>query len=272
MSQVELAWGLSTHVGQRAENQDRCLAAPPLFAVADGMGGHAAGAAASELAVTALATAVDGPTVAIPALRRALGAADARIRALGADDPEPPAGTTVAGVALIENGGGLFWAAFHIGDSRIYRWSAGGWEQISTDHSLVQELVDGGEISAAQAAAHPQRHVITRALGLGPHCEADYTLLPVEGGERFLLCSDGLTGELSDARIAEVVASGADPEAAAELLVAEAVAAGGHDNVSAVVVHVHRAGDVPDDLAVDAEAVTVPRAMPAAAAADGSGA
>ncbi|MGY1742158.1 MULTISPECIES: PP2C family protein-serine/threonine phosphatase [unclassified Blastococcus] len=259
MSQVELTWGVSTHVGQRSENQDRCLAAPPLFAVADGMGGHAAGGAASEAAVTELAAASDGPTVAVAALRAALERADDRIRRLGGPDPELGAGTTVAGLGLIENGGGLFWVVFSIGDSRVYRWAAGTWEQISTDHSVVQELVDSGEISAAEAATHPQRHVVTRALGLGPGCEADYTVLPVEGGERFLLCSDGLTGGLPAERIAEAVAGGGDPQEVAERLVDDAVAAGADDNVSVVVVHAHRREAAAAGADVDAEAVTVPR-------------
>ncbi|MGY1815381.1 PP2C family protein-serine/threonine phosphatase [Blastococcus sp. SYSU D00820] len=257
MPQVELTWGVATHTGQRSENQDRSLAAPPLFAVADGMGGHAAGGAASEAAVTALATAADGPTVGIPELRAALDSADQVIRALGSGDPERGAGTTVAGVGLVESGGELFWAAFHVGDSRIYRWSPTTWEQVSTDHSVVQELIDGGQISVAEAAEHPQRHVITRALGVGAPGEADFSLLPVEGGERFLLCSDGLTGELDEDRIGRLVGADLPPAEIADRLVAEAVAHGGRDNVTVVVVCAHPVAGADDGT--DVEDITVPR-------------
>ncbi|MGY1812870.1 PP2C family protein-serine/threonine phosphatase [Blastococcus sp. SYSU D00820] len=242
MPQVELSWGVATHVGRRDENQDRCLAVPPLFAVADGMGGHADGAAASTAAVNALAAVVEGPGVGIDSLQKALAAADAEIRTFRTTDPARGAGTTVAGVALLDNGEGPCWAAFHVGDSRIYRWTASSWEQVSTDHSMVQELVDSGEITAAEAAAHPQRNLITRALGTGPSSEADFALLPVEGGERWLVCSDGLSGELDDARIAELVGSDGSPEEVAGRLVTEAVEAGGRDNVSVVLLHVRLAG------------------------------
>lgn len=239
MPQVELTWGMATHIGQREEQQDRCLAVPPLFVVADGMGGHAAGAAASEAAVTRLASIAGGMTVDVGAVQEALDEADEEIRNLGGPGSPPlGAGTTVAGVALTQNGDGVLWAAFHIGDSRIYRWSPDSWERISTDHSLVQELLDGGNISADEIADHPMRHIITRALGVGSGSEADFTLLPVEGSERFLICSDGLTGELDDARLGELMSADAGPDVVAGRLVDEAVAAGARDNVTVVVVQV----------------------------------
>jgi serine/threonine protein phosphatase PrpC len=258
--ELELTWGSASHCGRRSENQDRCLASPPLFAVADGMGGHAEGGAASAAVISRLAATGVGPAVEVAVLRAALQQADSDIREIGrAGDTADGAGTTVAGLAVIENGGGLYWAAFHLGDSRIYRWSASGWERISTDHSVVQELVDGGAITEEQALIHPQRHMITRALGFGSGGEADFTLLPVDGGQRFLICSDGLTGELNDERIAHIMSGDAAASVIAEGLVAEAVEAGAKDNVSAVVVHVH--GSVRADTGeVDAlEGVTTPR-------------
>jgi protein phosphatase len=249
MQQVELTWGAATHIGQRRDNQDRCVATPPVFAVADGMGGHAAGGPAAEAAVGRLAQAGNGRTVGLAPLLAALRAADQDIRGITGPDGHPSgAGTTVAGLALIEDAGEVYWAAFHLGDSRVYRWSAAGFEQISTDHSLVQELVDRGSISEREALSHPQRHVITRALGIGPQVEADVALLPVAAGDRFLLCSDGLTGEVSDERIAAMMSGDAPASDVADRLVSAAVAHGGSDNVTVVVVHVHPAnGSDPVD-------------------------
>lgn len=239
MERLELAWGTATHIGARDENQDRFLAVPPLFAVADGMGGHAAGAQASEVAVRRLTEVANGIPIAVETLREALRQADAEIAAIQTGRAgSSGAGTTVVGLALIENEEGAAWAVFHVGDSRIYRWSAVSWEQVGTDHSVVQELVDGGLLTAEQAAHHPQRHMITRALGFGSRAELDVTVLPVICGERFLICSDGLTNELSDQRIRELVSGPVTPQEAADQLAAEAVEAGGRDNVTVVLVHV----------------------------------
>jgi serine/threonine protein phosphatase PrpC len=256
-----LTWGSASHPGRRRENQDRCLAAPPVFVVADGMGGHALGGAASEAVIARLTGIAHGETVQIDDLRAALRQADEDIRALAEGDaPRDGAGTTVAGVALVESGAGPYWAVFHVGDSRIYRWAAGSWERVSSDHSVVQEMLDGGAITEAQALVHPSRHVITRAVGLGARAEADFTLLPLDGAERFLICSDGLTGELSDRRLGEVLSGAGNAEEMAAQLVSEAVDAGAADNVSVVVVHVH--DDRPADEAPEIDALedaTIPR-------------
>jgi protein phosphatase len=258
MEQPHLTWGSASHTGQRRENQDRCLAAPPIFAVADGMGGHVAGGAASEAVITQLAGLAGGAATRIDTLRSALEQADRDIRQIGGHDEA--AGTTVAGVALVESGGGLYWAVFHVGDSRVYRWSPRSWEQISTDHSVIQELLDGGIISAEQALTHPQRHVVTRALGFGERGEADFTVLPVDGGERFLICSDGVTGEMTDQQMAEVMAANLGPDDIAARLVEAAVVAGGSDNASAVVVHVEGGpSGQDDDDREDLVAATIPR-------------
>ena len=240
MDVPELSWGAATDRGQRQENQDRYLVAPPVLAVADGMGGHVGGAQASELAVTRLAEVVQGPTVSMETIRTALEQADKDIMTLGADvDPLSKPGTTVAGLTITEHEGEVCWLAFHVGDSRIYRWSQeNGLEQIGSDHSVVQALVDAGAITAERATTHPQRHMITKALGFGDRGGADFQYLPVVAGDRFLMCSDGLTGELTDERIGEVLASEADDQAVAEQLVAEAVQLGAQDNVSVVVARV----------------------------------
>jgi len=137
------------------------------------------------------------------------------------------------------------WAVFHIGDSRVYRLAGERLQQLSTDHSVVQELVDAGMISADAAAVHPQRHLVTRALGVGTPAEADVLLLPVQPGQSFLICSDGLTGELRDAEIAELL-TGRDAASAAEELVRTAARRGASDNVTAVVVEVLPEGSRTD--------------------------
>ena len=244
MREVALAWGAATDTGQRAENQDSFLARPPVFAVADGMGGHAAGRQASVVAVERLArtadAVTDGTSLTVEGLRQEIRGADDDIRRAASTLGDARGmGTTVAGVALVEQPEhGACWAVFHVGDSRVYLLGEEGLVQLSTDHSVVQELVDMGMISAAAAAVHPQRHLVTRALGVGPQAEADVLLLPVEPGRRFLVCSDGLTGELEDGEIARLLADAEDPQAAAGTLVRTAVDRGASDNVTAVVVEV----------------------------------
>ena len=237
MPPVELTWGAATAVGQREDNQDRYLAAPPVFAVADGMGGHVGGAAAAEAVVEALRSLTGSETTTVEAIRLALQRADGEIRAFEGPD-KAGAGTTVAGVALVDEGEGPQWAVFHVGDSRVYRWHEGVLEQVTTDHSVVQELIDAGYISDESAATHPQRHIITRALGVGPRPEPDVVLMSVVPNERFLACSDGLTGELSDEQIAPLLVASGDPRATASRLTTEADPTGARDNVTVIVVGV----------------------------------
>ena len=134
----------------------------------------------------------------------------------------------------------------NLGDSRIYRLKGDDLDQVSVDHSVVQELVDAGTITTEDAATHPERHVITRALGGPDFADADYFLLPLASVERLLLCSDGISGMIDDEAIAEVLVEAEDPRDAADLLVDDALAAGGRDNATAVVVDVVGWADVPD--------------------------
>ena len=140
----------------------------------------------------------------------------------------------------------------NIGDSRTYRLSQGTLSQVSVDHSEVQELVDAGEITQAEAAVHPRRHVVTRALGTGDETEADYWLLPIEEGDRMLVCSDGLNGELDDEQIATILATEADPQSAVDQLIQAALRSGGRDNVTCIVVDA-------SNVANDGGAQTSPR-------------
>jgi serine/threonine protein phosphatase PrpC len=244
----------ASHVGMvRTVNEDALLAEPPLFAVADGMGGHAFGDRASALAIQTLRGwfNADQPTDAAHVLA-AIREANAAVRALtgSAGDEKVIAGTTLTGVALVAEHPEIEpqWMVFNLGDSRVYRWNGdgGGLEQISLDHSLVQELLDAGLIDQKAAREHPERNVITRALGAADEVQAEAWLLSATEPQTFLICSDGLTKELDDARIAELLVAldpHEGPDAVVERLLAAALAAGGADNVSIVLLQAeHQVG------------------------------
>ncbi|PFG42144.1 protein phosphatase [Isoptericola jiangsuensis] len=240
-----LLWGAATHRGaRRTLNEDSFLAGGSVFFVADGMGGHDAGEVASAAAVDALRPLQDAPIVGVDAVRVLVRAAHHAVRGIETA-PGRGAGTTLSGVVLTEQGGEPYWLVVNMGDSRTYRLADGELEQVSVDHSEVQELVDAGEITRAEALTHPRRHVVTRALGAPETPDADYWFLPVHAGDRLLVCSDGLTGELTDERIAVLLLTQPDPQTAAERLVAEALAAGGRDNITVLVVD---ATGLADDL------------------------
>ncbi len=251
MNRVELHYGAATDVGKvREVNEDSYLAAPPLFVVADGMGGHDGGDVASRIVVEEFARLAEegydprrGPEV----VARTLAACHDLITAYADEQSlrtgrDFQAGTTAVVALLVEEGdqadGAPQWLLANLGDSRIYRFVDGELDQVSVDHSLVQELVDEGTITRAEMAAHPARHVVTRALGGPDRAEADYFLLPLPSAERLLLCSDGITEMIDDDTVAAIVADATDPRDAADRLVAEAVRAGGRDNATAVVVDV----------------------------------
>ena len=233
---MRTSWGSATDRGLvRAVNEDALLAYPPVFLVADGMGGHDAGDVASRLAVEEFAQLAGRTSATADDVHACFTRTAARIR----DVFEGRAGgTTVAGVAVPEHDDGSYWLVFNVGDSRVYRWAGDVLTQISVDHSVVQELIDRGELDASQVGAHPERHVLTRALGTGPSPEPDYWMIPAGPYDRLLMCSDGLTREVSDATIAGVLGRYGDPQEAAQELVRLAIDAGGHDNVSTVVVDV----------------------------------
>lgn len=255
----------ATDVGRRrALNEDAFFAGHRVFAVADGMGGHAAGDVASRLTVEVLRLA-DGPDVSVEAIRRAVTVANASVLEHARDNVEQVGmGCTVAGLALMDSGGQPQWAVFNLGDSRVYVLSDTGLQQVTTDHSEVQELIDAGVLSREEARTHPQRHVITRAVGEMPPAPLDIALVPACAGQRLLVATDGLTSEVSDDEIAIVLRETRDPQRAVDVLVARALEAGGRDNVTVVVVDVAASrGVVPvEESTTEAEgpaSTTIPR-------------
>ena len=204
---TKLVVGSATDVGLvRSNNQDQLLVTPGLYAVADGMGGHAAGEVASSTAVSALGRRLRSHRRAHRSFPGERGQGG-KPRGLGASQDQPGMfgmGTTLVALAVVEREDGTNGLAVaHIGDSRLYAYRDGTLKQVTVDHSLVQELVDEGQISEAQAAVHPQRHVLTRALGVEPDIEVDIIDLAPRHGDRYLLCSDGLPREVSDDQIAD---------------------------------------------------------------------
>lgn len=251
---VHAAWGAATDRGlRRSLNEDAFLAAEPVFVVADGMGGHEAGEVASACVVDVLRSRLVGRPVTPELVHAAIEEAHREVQRIEAE-PGRGAGTTVSGVVLAEVTGEPYWIVANLGDSRTYRLAHGDLEQISVDHSEVQELIESGAVTRAEAAHHPRRHVVTRAIGAAGSIDVDYWLLPVGRADRILVCSDGLTGELSDEVVSAILLTEQDPQSAAERLVAEAVHAGGRDNVTVVVV------DVRDlDGYEDGSSATAPR-------------
>jgi protein phosphatase len=208
------------------------------FVVADGMGGHQAGDVASRLTIEAVESLLTGVGLPVDALPSIVSAANARVRARAAETDQLGMGSTLVGAFLVDNGGDEEIAVVNVGDSRCYRMENGALRQVSRDHSYVQELVDAGTISAADAARHPERNVITRAIGVDPSVAADYYFLPSDGDYRFMLCSDGLSGEVDDTEIESVLRSADSPETAAELLLASVLRGEAADNITVVVVDV----------------------------------
>ena len=235
---LELAWAAITDVGKiRAANEDSLISVPPVFAVADGMGGHAAGDLASHCVISSLAELGGNATLSEHALNDRISQAAEDIGSQ-LDETEAGAGTTLCGIGLTETEDGWFWLVFNIGDSRCYLLQDGAFIQVTVDHSVVQEMVNRGLITVAEAENHEDSNVITRAVGYQMDTVPDYTLVRVERGQRWLICSDGLTKELTDYGLQHFLEQ---PEAAAEVaeaLMSTAIDNAGRDNVSLIVLDV----------------------------------
>jgi serine/threonine protein phosphatase PrpC len=235
---ITLAWGAATDTGRkRAHNEDSLIATSPIFAVADGMGGHAAGDVASDAVVTRLGKAISSDFADPDAIEEALRAATADIT-LAEDEKQLGVGTTVTGAALTLQAGDPYWAVFNVGDSRVYLFEQNDLAQVTVDHSVVQEMVDSGLILAEDAEQHPDSNIITRAVGFNAEPMPDFWMVPLRTGLRLLLCSDGLTKEVGHERLRLHLAAGLSAKETAHALVDAALAAGGRDNVTVVVVDV----------------------------------
>ena len=218
----------------RDHNEDRFLARPPLFVVADGLGGQAAGEVAAQLLVDRLDRLPSSPTAA--ELVAGIESANGAIRdAASAEDGLRGMSTTCVAFLLTDTGAQVV----HVGDSRAYRLRAGALERLTEDHSVVAELVRGGVIDASAAETDQRRHMLTQALGSANRIAIASASLDVAAGDRYLLCSDGLHGQVADAEIEAVLRPESDPGVAADELVRRANAAGGNDNVTVIVIDAH---------------------------------
>jgi PPM family protein phosphatase len=244
--------GSATDVGRvRKINQDLPLEAINLYAVADGMGGHVGGEVAAQVAVDALLRVFTSePTTA--GLRDAFDKANSAVWQEGQEHSELRGmGTTLTALALVGGDDGRDTLALaNVGDSRAYLFSDGQIVQVTADHSLAEERMRHGEMTEEEAAVHPQRHILTRALGVSSEVEADMWDLQLRSGDRLVLCSDGLSNELTSDEMAEVLSRVRDPGEAAQELVEAANEHGGSDNITVVVVDVLVGEDTPPDASV----------------------
>lgn len=251
---TEFAWGSATDVGRvRRANQDHHLIEDGMFVVADGMGGHSGGEIASEVTVDALRDL--GEISTLDELIGRVQDANSKVVERAAEEPALRGmGTTVSLLTGLVGGGAHRLGVANVGDSRLYRVTGDGLHQHTVDHSLVESFVREGRLSRAEAANHPQRNIVTRALGIDDKVLVDaWELVPV-AGDRYVLCSDGLFGEIGEPEIYEVLSTVSNPQEAAEDLVSRACAAGGRDNVTVVIVDIESADsvdEVPDDRVID---------------------
>jgi protein phosphatase len=217
---------------KRRQNEDAFVIRPPLFAIADGMGGARAGEIASALAASALNDS-QSDSGGEDQVKRLVQEANRRVHERASNDPETSGMGTTMTLALVEPSGDITFG--HVGDSRAYVLRSERLEQLTDDHSLVAELVRRGELSARDAEVHPQRSVITRALGTDPDVDVDAFTVKPQAGDVYLICSDGLSDMVSSETIEEVLnRHRGDLDAAARALVKAANRGGGDDNITAV--------------------------------------
>ena len=237
MRRLRLTWGGATDQGRiRANNQDAMYADPGLFVVADGMGGHQGGEVAANLAVRTIANAERSDR---EQLREAITEANRVVHQTALEEPELHGmGTTLTTLAVSQEVDSHQFVILNVGDSRVYRHRDGELEQLTEDHSYVAELVRRGELDDQAAEVHPYRNMLTRAIGVHAEVEIDEWLLEPVAGDRFMLCSDGLTNEVADLEIAEQQGLDQDPSTTAKALVGLANQRGGRDNSTVLIVDV----------------------------------
>jgi protein phosphatase len=247
--------GVATHTGRkRRHNEDSYVVEPPMFAVADGMGGAKAGEVASGLAAAALKEPGTDGTSGEERVTQLIQEANRRVFRRANEDREASGMGTTMTVALVEDGRVVFG---HVGDSRAYLIREGSIEQLTDDHSLVAELVRSGRLTPEEAEAHPQRSVITRAVGTEPDVDVDTFTIEPEVGDLFLICSDGLTDMVDDRTIIDAIERHrGDLDEAAKALVGAANRVGGEDNITVLLVEVGEDAEETSDTA-RADAVEV---------------
>jgi len=235
---AELTWAESTETGRRREvNQDAVLAEYPLFVVADGMGGHLGGEIASASTVDRLRAVVAGGSVTPKSIEKALSRAVKDIVS-HPETTDEGTGTTLTGLYLETSADEPHWVTLNIGDSRVYLLRDDEIVQVTTDHSVVQELIAAGRLSPEEAENHPYGNVITRAVGPSDSVKPDYLRLEVVDGDRFVICSDGLTKELTDFGIRHFLDANPDPADAVTAMMNAALENGGRDNITIIVLDV----------------------------------
>jgi PPM family protein phosphatase len=243
---------------KRRRNEDAYVVAPPLFAVADGMGGAQAGEVASKLAAAALEDTDPGRLTGPERVASLIREANRRVHERSSTDPATSGMGTTMTVALVEQDGVVIG---HVGDSRAYLVRDGAIEQLTEDHSLVNELLKSGRLSPSEADTHPQRSVITRAVGTDPEVDVDAFTVDARAGDVFLLCSDGLTDMVDDASILGAVAeSPGDLDRATKTLVSAANRGGGEDNITVVAFAIGE--DAADELGDTASMTAIAEPTP----------
>lgn len=241
-------WGAATHVGKvRDHNEDGFFASGRMFAVADGMGGHEAGEVASSLVLQVCAEYAQRGPLGVDEIRELVIEANRRVYGHAAEHGPHGMGTTLVGIVPVAQHGDSALAVFHVGDSRAYSFGEGrGLVQLTHDHSVVQELIDGGYIDEQEAAQHPERNVVTRAVGIDPSVVADVKMVDDIVNQRYLLCSDGISGQLDKALVAKLLGTPGPPGAAATSLIERVLDGSAPDNATVVVIDVEPARPAPE--------------------------
>ncbi|MCP3992556.1 MAG: serine/threonine-protein phosphatase [Actinomycetia bacterium] len=242
LGDLQLIWSASSIVGKvRQLNEDSWLDEPGLFIVADGMGGHEAGEVASRITIDVWREHLGDLPLDIQQVEQLAIEANSRVRAYGRAEGSSGMGTTLVGLVLIDNGGHNALSIVNVGDSRCYAFDPEiGLTLVTRDHSVVQELVEAGALTLSEAAVHPDRNLITRAIGVDDSVVPDLVVIPRSQTEmhtqRFLLCSDGVSGELTDETMAYYLAANPDPAVAVQALLDGVMETDAADNATAIVV------------------------------------
>jgi len=257
---MDIMVGAQTDAGRvRSHNEDSYFTGQQIWAVADGMGGQAAGEVASAIVIDHLRAADSAGPLAPDDLGTLITDINASILEYANANPAAAGlGSTVAGIALITVDDVRHWSVFSVGDSRVYRFAGGQLTRQTVDHNEAEELIEAGQLDPAEAVDHPGRFVLTRALGSKPAPHPDIRLLPQGEEETFLICSDGLTSEVPDETITTALRDYPQPHDAAERLIDLALMHGAQDNVTAIVVTLTHNADT-GQLMADVDSTTIPR-------------